>query len=78
MKVMCIESKWNPSDDLKNTSIPSYGEICEVVNTKQSRGLTYYALAGYSPEAYFLEKSFVPISDIDETEFVRDFITEKV
>jgi hypothetical protein len=77
MKVMCIESKWGSDWETRDSSKPCYGEVCTVTDTKEIRPFgECYELVGY--DGYFTKGGFIPISDIDETEFVRDFITEKV
>jgi len=70
MKVMCIDDKFQI---IKNH--PQYGEI---VTAYQSERITEcYRLLEYMTdkdglENHFSKKRFIPLSDIDETELVKE------
>lgn len=65
---MCINEDWrNPY-----YGCPSFGDIDEVEYTDTSKGLHYYALARF-PKVLHLASHFAPVSDIDETEMVREY-----
>lgn len=77
MKVICIESKWTPASS-NIVDFPVYGNVYNVVQ----EGFDFinqpcYELAEF-PRKWVLKSCFIPLSDIDETEFIREYNTEKV
>ena len=73
MKVMCIFDQW--WWEIIRVSGPAYGEICTVLEDTEKG----YLIAGYQKnpivpdqECYYDQNGFVPLSDIDETEMVKE------
>lgn len=73
MKVMCIDGEW------KGTAIgkPAFGVIYTVIDSVKSQGIVWYELAEFPPDRrgrrdHYESKAFIPLSDIDETELVKE------
>lgn len=68
MKVLCIKERWsiNPNVGTDNPPMPSYLEICTVLEEDRSYGILQYKLVGYPSDILYTAKGFVPCSDIDE------------
>jgi hypothetical protein len=77
MKVMCINDSWIVDDHYKDIR-PVFGEIYTVIRTKIFWQAPYYQLGELKKGSWAAASNFATISEISETEFVRDFITEKV
>ncbi len=80
MKVICIKNgEWNWTFNPKRPrpkTDPSFGEIVTVINTVDILGYTTYNLKEY-PHLYN-SRMFIPTSDIDEKEFIREYKTHIV
>lgn len=79
MKVICIDDKFKWEFGYRNYEPldPSFGEICTVIDqTIHYCGLLIYKLEGY--DEWYSSKKFIPISSIDETEFIREYKKELV
>jgi hypothetical protein len=61
----------------KDTKGPKYGDIVTVTRRCYEEGILYYELQEWPKNGEFEADCFVPLSDIDETEMVREFNTEK-
>lgn len=75
MKVVCIESNINifrPDQALEE------GHVYTVVGEDFFAGGLYYILAERGCDSAYNSIIFVHLSDIDETEFVRESIYEKL
>ena len=71
MRVLCIKNgPWRINDNgtISKGANPKYGEVCDVLNTKEVDGLRY-ELKGYF--GLYNAKQFIPLSDIDETELAE-------
>lgn len=70
MKVLCINDL-NWFSDVTNSYVhgPSYGEICKVTGLDKDGG---YLLYGYQQYDGYYPPSFIPLSDIDETELIKE------
>lgn len=87
MKAICINDKWRDGRKInKGSRVPTFGEEVEIIDTitattdmfgKSIIPGTYYKLSGFEPTAGFISTHFSPISDIDETEMIREYQTEK-
>lgn len=82
-KVICINDDWknNPVFTRYNGPLPKFGETYKVVQLLESpwnAGKFLYILDGFPDWLGFVVKNFAPVSDIDETEFVREYKTELV
>jgi len=87
MKVLCIhDGAWTyekPIEELDSFG-PIFNEICTVIDTEIENGTYYYILAEYyrHPATGNYEsfgcKWFIPLSEIDEKDMVREHQTEKV
>lgn len=84
IKVICIDDNFFAPKYLKTPKIhPKEGEICTVIETKPDG---YYVLLEYlytdiaSGTPKWNPKKFIPLSNIDETELIkeREVLTEKV
>jgi hypothetical protein len=80
MKVICIkQGRWLGI----NTSIifdgPKYGERCSVTGEGVAvDGTLVYFLSEWPEEGGWAQIRFIPLSEIDETEMIRNYDTEKV
>jgi hypothetical protein len=77
MKVLCIvDEGWMIRFLIikMNASGPSYGEVYDVTGQFRHNGKTFYELAGWPSHYGFESSGFIPISDTDEREFVREGI----
>lgn len=79
MKVLCIYSgPWVDPFTKAPFKGPVYGETCSVIETKVLNGKIGYRLEEYSLKvsnnmpAYYRSTKFIPLSDIDETELVKE------
>jgi hypothetical protein len=77
MRVLCINEKgWEtkvkgiPGEPFVKVPGPLYGEVYEVVNEGVTGSQRYYELESW-PDIKWCAECFIPISDIDETEFER-------
>jgi hypothetical protein len=77
MKVMCINDSWITDESYKGIR-PVFGEIYTVINTEIFWDAPYYQLEELHKGTWAAASNFATISEVSETEFVRDFITEKV
>lgn len=71
MRVICINDTW----DIKNINNPVFGEITNVIQVLNFFGWSYYHFKEYEGYIYHTE-NFAPLSEIDETEMIREY-TEK-
>lgn len=75
MKVMCIkQGDWTQHNS--DRSDPAYGDICTVVRQFENIGHQVYELKEFPHKGGYSVKGFVPLSDIDETEFVRETLKQ--
>jgi len=75
MKMMCIkEGQWVRATDYKPADGPNpqYGDIVTVIDQRIITGLEVVILAEYYSLMGYLRKWFIPLSDIDETEMIRE------
>jgi hypothetical protein len=78
MKVLCIEGGNIPCwTQIKKDEILTEGQIYNVIDQEIFVGTLYYVLEELGFENAFDSDLFVPLSDVDETEFVRETIQEK-
>lgn len=77
MKVICIDDKME--GPAQADFILKYGESYEVIQTFQSvrPEWVWYELSIQPKVGYAVER-FIPLSEINETEFERNYIKEKV
>jgi hypothetical protein len=77
MRVICIgDCRRVVSEKDKKQPVPTIGEECFVIDTVKAYGTFYYKLKNYPPKLNYLSAYFALISDIDETEFNRNYKTE--
>lgn len=83
MKVICIKEGFY--SEKENRPIPIHPVVGEVVTVIRTTSYGFYYLSEYptngfseSGIAVWNHKKFAPLSDIDETEFIREYNTEKV
>lgn len=75
MKVMCIAKKsfsvvrGTPDLFIK---YPEFGCIYTVVDTFEWNHKTYFILKELGEESGWMERAFAPLSDIDETELIKE------
>lgn len=75
MKVMCIDADWVYEGPQRRVG-PKFGEICTVDATDtDENGVLYYGLVEY-PRRWYQAVAFVPLSEINETDMVRDYNTQ--
>lgn len=79
MKVICIKKgNWELVKGLFDVDKdPVFGEICTVIEIRKNplnNGDNYYFLEGYI--AGYNINWFAPLSDIDETEMIREYNTQ--
>lgn len=84
MKVLCICSDWEYTKKWdrfmqfifgRNHPDPVYGNIYNVIGEESN---DYYVLEEFAGNGGYEKDCFIPISEIDETEFERQIIKEKV
>ena len=71
MKVMCIKDDWNHKDG----SEPIFGEIVTASQSTMYSGaysIFEYLLDKNGKSQHFIKEAFIPLSDIDETELIRE------
>lgn len=82
MKVMCIiKTRWNSFFYPHDHSGPSFGEICtatQCASCPDCYDIAEYPYNEAGRPQNFLKIGFTPVSDIDETEFVREYNKEFV
>lgn len=71
MKVMCIKDVWLIEPGIEHIPHPKCGDIDIVVDEFWRRGKLYYELDRLLGFGCAVE-NFIPISDIDETELVKE------
>lgn len=80
MRVICITKNWNHCYKAGRLSSPTFLETCTVIGETDDNAA--YLLEEYphplSPEFGWLKIGFIPLSDIDESEFERNYNPEKV
>lgn len=75
MKLFCIkDGPWLHAKDNRPADGPSpqYGDIVTVASERNVAGHAVVVLVEFSNPFGYLKKWFVPLSDIDETEMVRE------
>jgi hypothetical protein len=73
MKVLCINAKpVNCDIDLIE------GEVYTVIDIEMFQNKDYYVLAEIAKPNSFIKDRFIPLSDIDETEIVKQRETELI
>ena len=72
MKVMCINDEWFDGVTVNNYRCPKQNEIVTVVDDFSDCEGEWYKLLEYG-ESVFLQECFVPLSDLDETTFERNY-----
>lgn len=77
MKAMCINGQWYSLTEGRAYDDPKYGEIVTVTDEIKFWNSLWYALEEY-PARSFNADGFIPLSEIDETEMVREYNLEKV
>jgi len=82
MKVICIlPSEWGSEMTNSKANGPSFGEICTAKQCAvhdDSYDIAEYPFNEDGRPQSFVKKCFAPVSDIDETEFVREYNKELV
>ena len=81
MRVMCINNKPINGYNLTNNELHKIKEgKCYTVTkfTMTPNGYGKYDLLGVDHDNGFSTLRFIPLSDIDETEFIRNYNLEKV
>lgn len=83
-KVICINDKWQVEPGHEKTPAPVVGEEVEVIEAKETgdRSVTghyiipglWYRLLNY--QLWHHSSHFAPVSDINETEFERNYNKE--
>lgn len=76
MKVMCIKTEWYGVGAYTSMAYPEYGVtytvlhsgLCPCGECKEQ----VYAILELDPDVAWLAKYFIPCSEIDETEMVRE------
>lgn len=76
MKVMCINDDWREYQKLAGD--PVVGDTDTVINEYMWNGFLIYVLLGRPNPLGYYGPSFTPLSDIDETEFERNYKKELV
>lgn len=71
MRVMCIKDVW---DYTLPGPYPEVGESYTVVGTIERFDILYYHLEECHPKCAFDSSYFIPLSDIDEKEMIRENI----
>lgn len=80
MKVLCVEKSsdkcWNSG---KKVPVPIVGEVYTVTDSViERRGELFYELESFPPRIYYESILFIPLSDISETNFQREYKKELV
>lgn len=75
-KVICINDNWQRSKYCEDKRGVSFGEVVTVIDD----GLNQYLIPSYELLEYrgfwFAQQNFIPLSDIDETEMIREYKKE--
>lgn len=75
MKVICIDDKWeNIGGDVKQW--PVFGEITTVVYAFKDYQGEWYKFQEYDYNWDYEQCGFIPLSEINETEFERNYQKE--
>lgn len=74
MKVICIDGNWNKGGSPVLNEGPKEGEIVTVLNNVDFHGNPCYELQEYRRPPLWEQENFIPISNIDETEMIRESI----
>lgn len=78
MKVICVDN----TNENKSLPDPVLGDNYTVIDECEFGSLEYYQFselkAPYPFRWWYLKSRFIPLSSISETEFVRNYNTEKV
>lgn len=72
MKVLCIREDWQRKEE----GDPCFGDICTVVDQNHFWGTLVYILKEYPHPGGYEAKAFAPLSEINETNFIREQIKE--
>ena len=79
MKVMCIkETEYNHITLVKQASPVKCGKIYHVLYEHKEFGILYYALQEFGKDIGFQAKAFIPLSNIDENKFERDYTKQAI
>lgn len=82
MKVICIIDKtWSSKKNPGDKSGPQFGEECTASQCpvhKDAYDIAEYPYNSKGLPQSFMKSQFVPVSEIDETEFVREYNKELV
>lgn len=79
MKVLCIKTgQWVGALDKRTYPGPKYGEEVTVTGQWINYGTPVYGIVEYPHAGGFWIKHFIPLSDIDETTFERNYQKELV
>lgn len=72
MKVMCIKDvEWTKNGNWKLAN-PVYGDICTVVKEFYFDGKKVYLLQEFPYDGGYFAHRFIPLSDVDEMEMIRE------
>lgn len=72
---MCIDADWETDEHYTGEPMPKEMEVVTVRTTyTHDDGLLYYGLDEY--QGYFEASAFVPISEINETDMIREYNTQ--
>jgi hypothetical protein len=74
MKVMCINEDWKTREN----GDPCFGDTCTVVDSFSWGKKSIYRLKEFPHPGGYQSDAFVPLSDIDETEMVRNELEVQV
>lgn len=73
MKVICIDDNWENVKEYEETSgQPSFGEILTVSESFNEHGGYWYVFKEYDKDDCFEQSGFAPLSNIDETELLKE------
>ena len=73
MKVICIDGQWeslNPGDTAPDIKL---GEVLNVAHTTKHLNIDWYWFEEYGKYSAYDQRAFIPVSDLDETTFERDY-----
>jgi hypothetical protein len=76
-KVICVATDWIRDIGCENNPAPKFGDVDEVID-ECWKVIDYYELSRF-PGILFAKKNFLPISEIDETEYctIKEKISEE-
>lgn len=79
-KVVCIKSDNSElyGRALDRKEFVSEGSVYTVTEIRNHRGAEWYMLKEKPYNIAYYSKNFIPLSNIDETEFIREHLTETV